>query len=185
LTKNILFILLLSIFFQKLIASEKENILNELSQTNSINFSFIQKTNNLVEEGKCILLFPKKLKCKYFDDKLKELIINENKMVVLQKRYNKSYFYPVSKSPFVNILEKEKLIEMVKNGEIQTNDNEIRLIHKNHLDYEVIVMFSKDDFKLMGWTINDQYNNKIIFLIKIESVNEKIKKNYFVVPYVN
>ena len=147
-TKYILFILLLSIFFQKLIASEKENILNELSQTNSINFSFIQKTNNLVEEGKCILLFPKKLKCKYFD-------------------------------------EKEKLIEMVKNGEIQTNDNEIRLIHKNHLDYEVIVMFSKDDFKLMGWTINDQYNNKIIFLIKIESVNEKIKKNYFVVPYVN
>ena len=96
-TKNILFILLLSIFFQKLIASEKENILNELSQTNSINFSFIQKTNNLVEEGKCILLFPKKLKCKYFDDKLKELIINDKKMVVLQKRYNKSYLYPVYK----------------------------------------------------------------------------------------
>ena len=183
--RGIFLFLILFLNFQKLEANEKKNILNELNQTNSVSFSFVQKTNDLVEKGKCVLLFPKKLKCKYLDDKLKELIINDNKMVVLQKRYNKSYFYPISKSPFINILDKEKLVEIIKNGDIQKNKNEIQLIHKDNLNYKIIIMFSKKDFRLMGWTINDQYNNEVVFLIKIESVNEKIKKNNFTIPYIN
>ena len=60
--------------------------------------------------------FIKKLKCNYFDDKEKELVINNKRLAITQKRYNKTYHYPISKSPFLNILYKDKLLEIVRSG---------------------------------------------------------------------
>ena len=73
--------------------------------------------------------FPGKLKCEYFDSKRKEIIINNKKMAITQKRYNKTYHYPMSKSPFLNILYKDKLLEIVKTGDLELTDNIIKLIY--------------------------------------------------------
>ena len=121
--KTILFFFLIILLnFQHALASEKDKIINKLKKTESLRFNFTQNTNGLIENGKCILLFPKKLKCNYSDTKLKELIINENKMSITQKRYNKTYFYPLSKSSFLKILDKNNLIELISLSNIEIGD---------------------------------------------------------------
>ena len=92
-------------------ADEKDQIVTQLNNLNSLEFTFDQIINDKIEKGSCLLEFPGKLKCDYFDDKKKELIINKKRLAITQKRYNKTYFYPISKSPFINILYKDKLLE--------------------------------------------------------------------------
>ena len=86
-----------------LTASEKNQIISQLNNLNSLKFTFDQLINEKTEKGSCLLEFPGKLKCNYFDDKKKELVINNKRLAITQKRYNKTYHYPISKSPFLNI----------------------------------------------------------------------------------
>ena len=46
-------------------ANNKENIINNLKNTNNINFKFEQNINKKIEKGNCILQYPKKIYCKY------------------------------------------------------------------------------------------------------------------------
>ena len=95
-------------------ASEKNQIVTQLNNLNSLEFTFNQIINDKTEKGSCLLEFPGKLKCDYFDDKKKELIINKKRLAITQKKYDKTYYYPISKSPFLNILYKDKLLEIVR-----------------------------------------------------------------------
>ena len=108
--KETFLILIFFLFSFNLVAIEKEQLTDELSKLNSLEFTFNQSINEKEEEGSCLLVFPGKLKCEYFDDKKKELIINDKRLAITQKRYNKTYYYPVSNSPFLNILYKDKLL---------------------------------------------------------------------------
>ena len=85
-------------------ADEKDQIVTQLNNLNSLEFTFDQVVNDKIEKGSCLLEFPGKLKCDYFDDKKKELIINKKRLAITQKRYNKTYYYPISKSPFLKYL---------------------------------------------------------------------------------
>ena len=78
-------------------ANEKNLIVSQLNNLNSLEFTFDQIINDKTEKGNCFLEFPGKLKCNYFDDKKKELIINNKRLAITQKRYNKTYYYPISK----------------------------------------------------------------------------------------
>ena len=69
------------------------------------------------------------VKCDYFDDKKKELIINKKKLAITQKRYNKTYYYPISESPFLNILYKDKLLKIIQSGKLELSDQIIKLIY--------------------------------------------------------
>ena len=102
--------------------SEKLKIINKLNSLNNIQFNFVQKINDKIEKGKCILVFPNKLKCNYEDKNEKELIVNKKMMAVTQKRYGKTLFYPLSKSNFLNILGKDELINIIKESDIVIND---------------------------------------------------------------
>ena len=94
-----------------------------------------------IEKGNCLLEFPGKLKCNYFDDKKKELVINSKRLAITQKRYNKTYHYPISKSPFINILYKDKLLEIIELSELESSDQIIKLIYIS--DNEITVFFDK------------------------------------------
>ena len=102
--KKIFFTAVLFLVSANLYANEKNQIITELNNLNSLEFTFDQLINEKTEKGTCFLEFPGKLKCNYFDDKNKELIINNKRLAITQKRYNKTYYYPVTKSPFLNIL---------------------------------------------------------------------------------
>jgi len=175
----ILFILLSA----NLSANEKDQIVAKLNNLNSLEFTFDQIINDKTEKGSCLLEFPGKLKCDYFDDKKKELIINKKRLAITQKRYNKTYYYPISKSPFLNILYKDKLLEIVKSGKLELSNQIIKLVYLD--DKEITVFFHKKTLDLKGWKIIDQYNNNINFSLNIIAKNEVFEKGTFKIPEIN
>ena len=166
-----------------LFAFEKNKIIAQLNSLNSLEFTFNQLINEKTEKGSCLLEFPGKLKCNYFDDKKKELIINNKRLAITQKRYNKTYHYPISKSPFLNILYKDKLLEIVQSGELELTDQMIKLNYKN--ENEIAIFFDRKTLNLRGWQIIDQYNNNINFSLKIISKNDVYEKEIFKIPSIN
>ena len=179
-------IFLVSVFILvsiNLYANEKNQIITQLNNLNSLEFTFDQLINGKAEKGSCLLAFPGKLKCNYFDDKEKELIINNKKLSITQKRYNKTYYYPISRSSFLNILYKDKLLEIVQSGELTSTDQLIKLIYL--VDNEITVFFDKKTLDLKGWQIIDQYNNNINFSLSIIAKNDVFKKDTFKIPAIN
>ena len=166
-----------------LLANDKNQIIVKLNSLNSLEFTFDQLINEKNEKGNCLLEFPGKLKCNYFDDKEKELVINNKRLAITQKRYNKTYHYPISKSPFLNILYKDKLLEIVQSGELESTDQIIKLVYFG--DNEITVFFDKKNLDLKGWEIKDQYNNKINFSLNIVAKNDSYKSGTFKVPEIN
>ncbi len=181
--KRLFLILLFFSFPHNLFANQKNEIVTQINNLNSLEFTFNQFVNQNIEKGSCLLEFPGKLKCEYFDDKQKELIINNKRMAITQKKYNKTYFYPISKSPFLNILYKDKLLEIIKSGKLTLDNHLIKLTYLT--EYEIIVFFDKETLDLKGWQIIDQYNNNINFSLKIVSKNDVYKKNIFKIPDIN
>ena len=164
-------------------ADEKDQIVTQLNNLNSLEFTFDQIINDKIEKGSCLLEFPGKLKCDYFDDKKKELIINKKYLAITQKRYNKTYYYPISKSPFLNILYKEKLLKIVRSGEVELSDQLIKLIYLD--ENKITVFFDRKTLDLKGWQIIDQYNNNINFSLNIVAKNDVFKKGTFKIPEMN
>ena len=181
--KKNLSLLVFFLFSFDLLANEKSQIITQLKDLNSIEFTFNQLINEKTEKGNCLLEFSGKLKCQYFDDKEKELIINNKRLAITQKRYNKTYHYPISKSPFLNILYKDKLLEIVKTGELKKTKNKIKLIYLN--ENKITVFFDRKNLNLRGWEIIDQYNNNISFSLNIVSKNDVYKKGTFKIPTIN
>ena len=180
---KILLIGLFLLFSFNLSANEKTKIISQLKSLNSLEFTFNQTINDKTEQGSCLLEFPGKLKCEYFDDKKKELIINKKRLAITQKRYGKTYYYPISKSPFLNILYKEKLLEIVKAGEIEKENQIIKLTYLD--ENEINVLFDRKTLDLKGWKIIDQYNNNINFSLNIVSKNDIYQKGTFKIPEIN
>ena len=181
--KKLFFTLGFILISTNLFANEKNKIISKLNNLNSLEFTFDQLINEKTEKGSCLLEFPGKLKCDYFDDKKKELIINKKRLAITQKRYNKTYYYPISKSPFLNILYKDKLLEIVKSGELELSDQKIKLVYidKN----KITVFFDRKTLDLRGWQIIDQYNNNINFSLAIVAKNDVFKKGTFRIPKID
>ena len=183
---NVKFYKIFAIFIllsANLSADEKDQIVTQLNNLNSLEFTFDQIINDKSEKGSCLLEFPGKLKCDYLDDKKKELIINNKKLAITQKRYNKTYHYPVGNSPFLNILYKDKLLEVIKSGNLELSDQIIKLIYLS--ENELTVFFDRKTLDLKGWQIIDQYNNNISFSLSIVAKNDDFKKGTFKIPEVN
>ena len=169
------------LLFTNSVAADKSKIINKLNSLDNIQFNFTQKTNERVEKGKCVLAFPNKLKCIYEDKNKKELIVNKKMMAITQKRYEKTLFYPLSKSNFINILSKNELIKII-NGSNITTDDYLNIVLINEQNSKTLIRFNKNDFLLAGWVSLDQYNNKVIFEIEIYSINEMIDDKIFSLP---
>lgn len=181
--KSLLFFLILSsLNFQYSYANDKQKIIKELSKINNFIFEFEQFTNLKKENGKCNVVFDNKILCIYKDDKQKEILINGKTLVVKQKRYNKIYFYPFSKSPLSKILNKEKLINLIKNSNVVYKEKFIDLLYVDEYNQKVKVSFDKNSYELLGWETTDKFQNTIIFALKIKSINEKYNLHDFELP---
>ena len=173
LNKLLISLFILINFLPNLYANEKSLIINRLIDTRNIIFSFEQLTNKKKEIGECIMVFDNKLKCNYEDSMQKEVLINGKTLVVNQKRYNKVYFYSISNTPFINILNKKNLISLIQKSNYKNkNKNNIELTFVNKDNKKITIFFEKKNYNLNGWKVSDQLQNEILFSIKIKSVNK-------------
>ncbi|MDC0429682.1 outer membrane lipoprotein carrier protein LolA [Candidatus Pelagibacter sp.] len=164
-------------------ANNKENIINNLKNTNNINFEFEQNINKKIEKGNCIMQYPKKIYCEYVGSNNKILVSNGKSLAIKTKVGY--YLYPLKKTPLNYILDKNFLINKIYNLE-ENSVNEFfisYLIMEN--DNEFNIFFDSKTFNLIGWQIKDMYQNlNIIYLSSIRK-NETINEDLFKIPSKN
>ena len=168
-------------FFLDVQANDRKNIVDRLSEIRNFSFNFEQTSGKKIETGNCILEFDKKLKCNYKDKLQKQIIINNKTLVILQKKNKRTYFYPISKSPLLNILIKNKLIALIQKSDLILNEN-IELVYLDENQKMITVFFEKKNYELIGWLIEDEFQNEIYFSLNIENINSEIHKNHFKIP---
>ena len=103
--KYLIFIL---IFFYPLniFASSKQLIKNKLEKTDNISFKFIQKIGKKTEQGECIIMYPKKIFCKYDDIYNKVLVSNGKSLVINSEKITNYLRYQLKDTPLNLILDK-------------------------------------------------------------------------------
>ena len=182
---RILLIVSLFVNFSVLKADTKKNIIENINKTDSIKFDFIQITNDKEEKGVCYLKRPHYLKCEYSDKNQKVLIVNRKQLVIYHKRYNKIYRYPLSKSYFIQILNREKFSEVIMKGEMQINDDFSEIEYLDENKGQIIFYFNNKNYDLVGWKLIDINNNITVFEMSNQSKNIEIKKTFFSIPEGN
>ena len=183
--KYIIFIL---IFFYPLniFASSKELIKSKLDQTNNISFKFIQKIGKKTEKGECVILYPKKILCKYDDIYNKILVSNGRSLVINSKKISNYLRYNLKDTPLNLILDKKFLLEKLDQVEvIQENDETFyfEIIHDNNL---LNIFFDKNNYDIKGWTTTDIYQNRVetkLFNIEVNIMIDE--KTFSVQNYIN
>ena len=164
-------------------ASNKEKIIENLKNTRNLDFDFEQNINGKIENGNCIIQYPKKMFCKYSKSNNKILVSNGKSLVI--KTIKSYYRYPLNKTPLNFILDKDFLINKI-------NILEERIIDKSFINYtikendiEINIFFNNKTFDLIGWQNTDIYQNfNITFLSSIQK-NKIISKDIFKLPDQN
>ena len=164
-----------------LFAEIRSKILQNLSNSETLKFDFEQTSLNSFETGICYIKRPHFLKCSYNDKRKKEIIVNKRTLVVLH--YNKlRYSYPLSKSYFLEILDKKKFSDLAYKSTLESDNESIKMKYLDEKKGSIIIYFNNKNYELQGWEINDLTNNKTILKIKNLHKNEKIDNKIFFIP---
>ena len=76
-------------------ATNKEKIIENLKNTDNLNFEFEQNINGKVENGNCTIKYSKKIFCKY--KKNNKILVSNGKSLVIKTR-SSYYRYPLKNS---------------------------------------------------------------------------------------
>ncbi len=182
------YIILILIFFYPLnvFASSKEQIKNKLDETNNMSFKFIQKIGKKTEKGECIILYPKKILCKYEDIYEKILVSNGRSLVINSKKIKNYLNYKLKDTPLNLILDKKFLISKIDQLEVDQENDETFSFEIEHNDNLLNIFFDKKNYEIKGWTTTDIYQNRVetkLFNIKINMmIDEKL---FRIQKYIN
>ena len=183
--KYIIFILI--IFYPlNIFASSKQLIKNKLEETDNISFKFIQKVGGKIEQGECIISYPKKILCRY-DDIYNKILVSNGKSLVINSKKIKNYLrYQLKDTPLNLILDKKFLIDKLDQVEtIKENDEtfSFKIAHNNNL---LNIFFDKNNYEIKGWTTTDIYLNKVETKLSNVETNIMIDERIFRVQnYIN
>ena len=163
-------------------ASDKDRIIENLQNTESLNFKFEQNINGKVENGNCTIQYPKKIYCKY--QKNNKILVSNGKSLVIKTRAS-FYRYPLNKTPLNLILDKNFLIKKIHSLEEKKLDRTYIsfLIVEN--DNEINIFFDNKTFNLIGWQTKDIYQNINVTYLSSIQVNQRINKSLFKLPTQN
>ena len=172
-------------FYSAAFSSIKEKIIYRMQITDNLSFNFIQTIGDQSEKGKCIIKYPKKIFCEYSNSN-KKIIISNGKSLVIKNKSNKNfYIYPLSKTPLEFLLDKDYIISKMR-------DLEPREINNKYLNFKILennnvinVFFDKKDLSLVGWQIEDIYQNLAVTFISSVKINQKIDNKIFILPKNN
>jgi len=174
-----IFFLITNIAFANL----QENLINKLISTNTLIFDFKQTISEKEETGDCFIKYPLLMKCNYKNIKKKIIISNGKTVAIIKKKYKKIYYYPIKTTPLFTILDKEKILNLIKNNKPTKINSEI--IEFEFIDKKLnklIIFFDKNTLNLKGWKTKDAYSNEVIFLINNIKTNKEISEDFFKIP---
>ena len=177
----LIFLLLISTSFSN--AEIKDRIVQNLKDTENLDFKFEQNINGKIENGNCTIEYQKKIFCEYARSNNKILVSNGKSLVI--KTRTSYYRYPLEKTVLNLILDKNFLINKIYDLEGRIVDNS--LINFKILDgsNKINIFFDKQTYDLVGWQNTDIYQNfNITFLSSIRK-NRVLSKNLFKIPIQN
>ena len=181
--KKILFFLIITFIIFEAKASQKKSIIENLKNTNNLFFNFEQNINGKIQNGLCTIEYPKKIFCDYNLSNEKVLVSNGNSLVIKTK--NSYYLYPIEKTPLNLILNKDFLIQKIKDLNERIIDNRyINFIFKEN-ENEISLFFDKKSFNLIGWQTIDIYQNLSITYLSNINKNQKLNNDLFKLPKAN
>ena len=164
-------------------ASEREKIIENLQQTKNLKFKFEQNVNGNIENGYCIIQYPKKIFCNYMKSNQKILVSNGKSLVIKTK--SSFYRYPLNKTPLNLILDKKFLIKKINNSDEKIIDNSYINYRMIENDNEINVFFDNKTYNLIGWQTKDIYQNINVTYLSSIQLNQKIENNLFQLPSQN
>ena len=176
------FIFIFFILFSNAQASNKIKIIENLQNTKNLSFKFEQNINGKVENGNCIIQYPKKIYCKYI--KNNKILVSNGKSLVIKTRTS-FYRYPLKKTPLNLILDKNFLIKKIGNLKEQILDKTYINFEIVENDNEISIFFDDQTFNLIGWQTKDIYQNVNVTYLYSIKVNQQIDKNLFKLPIQN
>ena len=163
-------------------ASNKDKIIENLQNTENLNFKFEQNINGKIENGNCTIQYPKKIYCKYL--KNNKILVSNGKSLVI-KTITSFYRYPLQKTPLNLILDKNYLIKKIYNlKEKIVNNTQINFTILEN-DNEINVFFDNKTFNLIGWQTKDIYQNINYTYLSSIHINQQIEKGLFKLPSQN
>ena len=171
------------IFITHTNANNKTQIIENLEKTKNLSFEFEQNINGKIENGSCIIEYPKKIFCKYLKSNDKVLVSNGKSLVI--KTSTSFYRYALQKTPLNLILDKKYLIKKINNLNAKVIDQAFinyTIIENNN---EINVFFDNKTFYLIGWQTKDIYQNLSITLLSAIQINQQISNNVFKLPLQN
>ena len=163
-------------------ANFQEKLLNKYKTINTLSFDFTQKIGDKVEFGNCYIKYPLLMRCEY-PKKKKSIIVDGKKFAIIKKRYKKIYYYSLKKTPLFYLLNKDNILDLIKNYEPSNLDLNIigyELIENN--SSKLNIFFDKNTLELLGWKTMDAYSNEVSFLIRNIEKNILIKNEIFKIP---
>ena len=167
-------------------ASIITQIINNFESTKNMKFNFVQTINGKVEEGKCTLVYPKKIFCEYISFYNKILVSNGKSLVINSDKNNQYYRYRLDKTPLNLILDKKFIIS--KLHELKEDIN-YPFYYVFNLDYEnnlIKVFFDKGSLDLIGWETKDIYQNLIQTFLSDIKINVNVEEKIFSLQnYIN
>jgi outer membrane lipoprotein-sorting protein len=162
---------LLLFFCNESNASEKIKITENLRKINSLQFNFMQLSSDGQENGSCILIYPKKMRCIY-DEQKKEIIVNDDYLYLINKEENKSYNYSIKDTPLGVMLDKENLIEKLSNIEKFNMINNFVIATVDITSSESVdIYFDHKNFTILGWRIKNYDKSTLEFMMKNIKIN--------------
>ena len=178
--KKYLLLFFLILLNNETIASEKKNIIQNLENIKNLSFNFEQDIDGEKEKGTCILEYPKKIFCKYNLDNQKTLTSNGRYIVI--KTINSHYIYNIQKTPLNLILNKDFIIDKIRNADGKILDNRFIGFNFFEKENEINLFFDKNKYDLVGWQSIDIYQNLSITFISSIIKNIEIDENFFKLP---
>ena len=177
---KIIFFIITLFFSFKTYASEKDNIIKNFKEIKNFSFNFEQNINGKIENGICTIEYPKKILCNY-DLKNKKILVSNGRSLVI-KTSSSYYIYPIERTPLNLILNKELILNQIKNLDERIIDDKYLNFNFSENGNEINIFFDRKTSNLIGWQTLDIYQNLSITYINSIIKNKKLKKNFFKLP---
>ena len=181
--KNLYLLIIFTLLTTQTLASTKKDIIKNLQKTNNLSFNFEQNINGKIQNGKCIIKYPKKIFCQY-KLKNKKILVSDGKLLAI-KTITSYYLYPLKKTPLNLILDKDFILNKINSLNDRIIDDKFINFTFKENDNEINLFFDKNTHNLIGWQTIDIYQNISITYLSSIVKNQKLKENLFTIPKRN